>query len=308
VAIGAAAAGTRTASTGAPPAGFFCGTGEPPPRMMNVPSESRQQGRRDLGVNYKGLQVKNKSWWRRIGAVVLGAWLLVGVVILNPFELSDRTPGRRATCVNNIRQLGLALINYEGDQGTLPPAYTVDADGRRLHSWRTLLLPYMDRNRLYDSIRLDEPWDSPHNTQVFSQRPLADVGLEIMRCPSDELANSIPPMTTSYVVVVGPDTAFPGSESVSFADITDGPTETLMIVEIADSGICWMEPRDLEVSQMASTINAPLGQGMCSEHPGGVVVTFADGHTTFLDDTVTADTLKALLTIAGGEDIPESAY
>ena len=45
-------------------------------------------------------------------------------------------------CVNNLKQIALALHNYEEVYKVLPPAYTVDAQGRPLHSWRTLILPY----------------------------------------------------------------------------------------------------------------------------------------------------------------------
>jgi prepilin-type processing-associated H-X9-DG protein len=166
----------------------------------------------------------------------------------------------------------------------------------------------MDRNDIYESIRLDEPWDSPFNSTFNNGGPFADIGLEIITCPSDIEANSIPQTMTSYVVVVGPETAFPGSETVSLDDITDGATNTLLIVEVANSGIRWMEPRDLHVTQMARTVNAAAGQGIRSEHPGGAVVAYADGHTTFLPDTLTAAELDALLTIAGGEEIPDDAY
>ena len=242
--------------------------------------------------------------WRKAGAIVLGAWLLVGVGLLfrdgcHHTAMISRSYGRRAYCNNNVRQLGLALIQYHDQYGSFPPAHTVDVQGRRLHSWRTLLLPYMDRNDIYESLRLDEPWDSTHNRQVFAQ--LRDP--QLMCCPSDERANAVVPTTTSYLAVVGPDTVFPGSESVSLDDITDDATNTLLIVEVANAGILWMEPRDLDVTQMAPTINATTGQGIRSEHTGGAVVAFVDAHTEFLSDSTTAEEIAAMLTIAGGEEV-----
>ena len=59
------------------------------------------------------------------------------------------------------------MNNYEAQHGCFPPAYSVDKDGRPLHSWRVLLLPYLDEEELYKQLRLDEPWDSPHNKAVF---------------------------------------------------------------------------------------------------------------------------------------------
>ena len=256
----------------------------------------------------------NHTGWRKAGVLVVGAWLLVGAALFvldiprfAEFLGNARVEGPRTYCINNIRQLGLALHSYHDQYGSFPPAHTVNAEGRRLHSWRTLLLPYMDRNDFYESLRLDEPWDSAHNSQVFAQRPFAGVGFDIMRCPSDVRENAIPPLATSYLAVVGPDTAFPGSECVSLDDITDDPTQTLLIVEVANSGILWMEPRDLHVTQMATTVNATSGQGICSEHPGGAVVVFADGHTEFLSESTTAEELAAMLTIAGDEEVDRAA-
>ena len=221
--------------------------------------------------------------------------LVAAYYVFLPRVEGPREAGPRATCINNMRQLALALRNYHDDHGSLPPAYTVDDDGRRLHSWRTLILPYLDRNDVYQSLHLDEPWDSPHN------REFAKLGMSVMSCPSDGSVNDVAPQMTPYLAIVGPETAFPDGDSVSLDDITDDPTKTLLIVEVADSGILWMEPRDLDVAQMAPTVNATTGHGIRSEHSGGAVVVFVDGHIEFLSEPTTAEELAAMLTIAGGE-------
>ena len=61
--------------------------------------------------------------------------------------------------MNNIRNITLALLNYADTHKAFPPAYTVDANGNRLHSWRTLLLPYLDQQSLYESIDFSKPWN-----------------------------------------------------------------------------------------------------------------------------------------------------
>ena len=52
----------------------------------------------------------------------------------------------------------------------LPPAYTVDADGRPLHSWRTLILPYLEQEPLYQTIDLSKPWNDPANAKARRNR------------------------------------------------------------------------------------------------------------------------------------------
>ena len=61
---------------------------------------------------------------------------------------------RRTICGENVHRITLAMLLYEHEHGTLPPAWTVDADGNPLHSWRVLLLPYLGEQELYAKIRL----------------------------------------------------------------------------------------------------------------------------------------------------------
>ena len=48
--------------------------------------------------------------------------------------------------MSNLKQIGLALLNYEQTNGRLPPAAVADKQGKAMHSWRTLILPYLERN------------------------------------------------------------------------------------------------------------------------------------------------------------------
>ena len=163
-----------------------------------------------------------------------------------------------------------------------------------MHSWRVLILPYLERQDLYDAYRFDEPWDGPNN------RKLAKEIIDVYCCPSDAPGS---PTNTSYVAVVGPETAWPGSVATKLADFKDGVSKTLLIVEMKNSGIHWMEPRDLDLSQMAQMINAKSGRGPSSNHPGGMNVVFADRSTRFLREDISPATLRALITINGGEKV-----
>ena len=69
-----------------------------------------------------------------------------------------------------------------------------------------------------------------------------------------------------------------------------------------------MEPRDLHVTQMSPSINAKLGQGLSSNHPGGVVVSFANRDTRHLSEELPPEVLRALLTIDGGEKVSYDDY
>jgi hypothetical protein len=196
-------------------------------------------------------------------------------------------------CANRCTQIALAMHNYAQTYRSFPPAYTTDRNGRPLHSWRVLLLPYIEQETLYKKIRLNEPWDSPHNSGVL-QRTI----LTFYHCPS---APS-PETDTNYVMVVGPAAISDGPHSVGFGDIKDGTSNTIMFVEIKNGGIHWAEPCDLDFGSMSFRVNDPNGRGIGSYHPGGAFVKLADASGRFIADDFDPKLLKALITINGGED------
>jgi uncharacterized protein DUF1559 len=236
--------------------------------------------------------------WIQIGVstgivALLASWLFPAFY----FSLvSARTVG----CRNNLKQIGIAMHNYHDEHGCFPPAYIADAGGKPIHSWRVLLLPYLEQDGLYRKYRFDEPWDGPNN------RKLHAAIVDTYSCPEQRARSSRAAATeTSYVVVVGPQTAFPGDRCVSLSQIRDGPAYTLTVVEIKDSGVHWMEPRDLHVTQMNPRINPPRGQGISSHHGHGAHAVTADGAVRYLTDDLSPSELTGLFTINGGEPWPE---
>ncbi|HZL91001.1 MAG TPA: DUF1559 domain-containing protein, partial [Pirellulaceae bacterium] len=208
-----------------------------------------------------------------------------------------RVSARTVGCRHNLANIGIAMHHYHDDYDSLPPAYIADASGKPMHSWRVLLLPYLAQDALYRKYRFDEPWDGPNN------RTLHSAIVDVYCCP-EEHARSSRATDTSYVVVVGPRTAFPGSRCVSLADISDGTTNTLLVVEIKSSGIHWMEPRDLHVTQMSPRINPSRGQGISSHHDRATRALAADGAVRYVRDDLSPSDLTGLLTIDGNEPEP----
>ncbi len=260
-----------------------------------------------LGVAYASVLIwlivrivnRPKQWdkWKSF-AVFLLVSPVIGVMCVVPIfpRLGNGQPSRRSQCKNNLKQIALALYNYHDLYGSLPPAFVADASGRPMHSWRVLLLPFLDHAPLYNRYRFDEPWDGPNN------KKLADTILAIYNCPSDDHGGTGTPSTmTNYVAIVGSETAWPESGTTTFKDFSDGVPNTLLVVEVANSGIHWMEPRDLHLLQMAPTINAKSGQGISSRHTGGANVLAADGSTRFIPDRLSAEDLRAWLTAHGAD-------
>jgi hypothetical protein len=164
-----------------------------------------------------------------------------------------------------------------------------------MHSWRVLILPFLEHQQLYDAYRFDEPWDGPNNRKLAEQvgRIYLRSGLE-----SDQVR------ATSFVAVVGPETAWPGAVARAFKDLGDGSRETLTVVEVPDGHFQWMEPNDLHFDQMSFRINGGSARGLGSRL-GGARVVSADGTVRTLPDDFDPNTLRAMLTANGGEVIHE---
>jgi len=172
--------------------------------------------------------------------VLLGFVLLFPVVIGLLLHAVSRTTAHtwKAVCRNQMKQLAFAMYNYHDTYGTYPPACTTDKTGQPMHSWRTMLLPYLEDDALYKQVDLTTTWNSQTNKQLSSHAAYC------FQCGTAERTGRSG--TTDYVAVVGEGTMWSTEGSRHIAD----PANTIMFIEIADSDIQWAEPRDLTLSEV----------------------------------------------------------
>ncbi len=221
-----------------------------------------------------------------IELLVCLAIIAVVVALLLPVTRT-REPARRSQCRNNLKQIGLALHNYHDTHGSFPPAYTVDSYGNRLHSWRTLILPYMDQGPLYNQLDLSKPWDDPANAEVFKSH------VTCYRCPSSAAA----PDQTSYLAILAPNGCFRGSTTTTITEIEDGTSQTLLVIEVdAAHAVPWMSPADADRDLFLS-----LDANSKLLHSRGMTALMADGSIHTLPADMPAAERVAMLTIAGND-------
>ncbi len=220
--------------------------------------------------------------------VVIG---IVGVfaALILPATRSAKQAGSRTLCMNNLKNITQALINYTENHKGFLPADTVDADGNRLHSWRTLLLPYLDQQALYESIDFSKPWNHPVNKKAFNTQ------LEIFSCPSANL----PPGFTTYLGNATTNGCFAGERPRSFSEITDPHGQTILIAEVASShAVHWMSPEDADENILLN-----FGPGNKTAHNGVVNAGFVDGTAKSLSVDIDPAVGRALMTISGNETL-----
>lgn len=220
------------------------------------------------------------------GLSVASTGFMVGLLL--PAVQSAREAARRMTASNNIKQIGLSMHNYHSAYRHLPPRAITDDAGKPLLSWRVALLPFLEQQALYEQFHLDEPWDSEHNRKLLEKMPA------VYQDPSVATEAG----RTVFQVPMGENYLFGDSEPTGFRDVTDGLSNTIMVVE-ADRGsaVPWTAPQDVQVDA-----DDPLAS-MGHTHPGGFHVLFADGAVKFITHGIDTETFKAMLTRAGGETI-----
>jgi Protein of unknown function (DUF1559) len=210
---------------------------------------------------------------------------LVGLLL--PAVQSARQAARRVQSSNNLKQLSLAMLNFESAHKKFPSTVVVEkASGKPLLSWRVAILPYIEQAELYDQFHLEEAWDSPHNIKLIDKMPA------VFKHPNRQLK----PGHTIYVVPVNDQTALRSDEPTKMSSITDGTSNTILLVEAAnEAAVPWTAPQDLDVD-----FDNPVNKLVAPNTPG-FQAAFCDGSVRYLSQLIDPNVLIALFTRAGGE-------
>jgi type II secretory pathway pseudopilin PulG len=239
-----------------------------------------------------------------IVAIVI-VWVLLALLL--PAVSSAREAARRSQCQNNLKQIILALLNYESAYGRFPPAYVADASGKPVQSWRVLILPFLDERVLFQRYNANEPWNGPNNSKLAAEMP------EVYRCPGQEVGTTTKSFETHYFAIVAPETGWPGIAGRNIRQFSDGTAKTIMVIEATGLGVHWMEPRDVTLAEAVELLTTKPRSGHRHVEDGFLTTTyyetsfrnvsFCDGRVVWMGQFKDADLAIALLTAAGRETI-----
>jgi hypothetical protein len=201
-----------------------------------------------------------------------------------------RYAAARVTSQHNLKQMGLAVHNYHDAMGRFPfpgisspkgqPFGGLPAPNPNL-SWRVAILPYIEQQNLYQQFHIDEPWDSEHNKKLIPLMPKVYSPLGGADAPKGH---------TFYRMFTGPGTF---SAARSFNEITDGTSNTIMILEAGES-VPWTKPDEMPLGEKLPKLG---GHFM-----GKMNVVMGDGSVRTIDLKKIGDaTLRAAITTNGGE-------
>jgi hypothetical protein len=219
---------------------------------------------------------------------VLGI-IVVGILLLLPSVRSAREPARRSQCKSQLKQIALGLRQYADAHGTFPPAYTTAEDGTPLHSWRTLILPYVEESQLYHSIDLSKPWNDLVNVDAFKKV------VDVYQCPSNENEDN----RTTYLAVITPNSLLQATTGRTPAEIEKAASKTVMLIEVGDEkAVPWMQPFDAD-EQVVLGLGAVESQ---LSHPGVTHAAFGDGRVSAINFDMPEDVRRQLIDFVGNDE------
>ncbi len=214
--------------------------------------------------------------------------------LINQIESVSGNTARDSISMNNIKQIMLAMHMFHDVHQRFPPQALADSTGKKLLSWRVMILPYIEQNELYKQFHMDEPWDSEHNRTLIDKMPT------IYKTPGLNKDNS----KTRYVVPLTAKSIFgrPGAACRIF-DITDGTSNTIAIVEsMAERSVIWTKPDDFVVDA-ENPIN-----GLAESDRESFIAGFADGSVRRLKTSAKKSTLLNLFDASDGQVIDSNDF
>jgi prepilin-type N-terminal cleavage/methylation domain-containing protein/prepilin-type processing-associated H-X9-DG protein len=221
-------------------------------------------------------QVRRRAF-TLIELLVVIAIIAVLIALLLPAVQAAREAARRIQCTNNLKQLGLAVANYESANGALPPQETGiwvgNAQPTQYTSWGVTarLAPYMEQGPLFNAMNFDLKYSDPTNTTVSYLK------INFLICPSE--VDPFPPAgtTTPFAVsnygwnvgdwyVFGGGGATPNrspffiNTSRTLAAITDGLSNTVFAAEVKANQPLYKScatPTGISATNIPNVANSP---------------------------------------------------
>jgi hypothetical protein len=201
---------------------------------------------------------EGSSFWPSLGPLSVTAGL--AIVSFLPTLGNNHEPFDRAACRTNLKQVGIAIHSHHEDHAVLPLPSTGDPSV----SWRVSLLPYLEHDEIFKRYDANVAWDHSGNLST-AQEIIPEYA-----CPSasryDRHLDKQSRSFTAFVMLTGQSTVSSNAKGMTFANIKDGTSNTLMVVEACGQNIVWTEPRDSSIDAMPLGINL-RGKGT-SDSPG----------------------------------------
>jgi hypothetical protein len=241
-----------------------------------------------------------------------------------------REAARRMQCMNNLKQIALAVHNYENATREFPPAYV--NIGQAQHNMLTYILPQMEQQAIFDKYDFTRPWNNSFNRLAVENE------ISGFRCPSapkqsnakwisDYAACTLfttPARTTllsgNHIQSRSDWQSVLQQTSTTVADVRDGLSNSFLFFEDSGrptnfrktgpqpgnvSGARWADVESYfhvhDTCGGTSVMNCHNNNEIFSFHSGGCIFAVADGSVRFESDTISPEVFVSLFTRAAGD-------
>ena len=259
-----------------------------------------------------------------IELLVVIAIIAVLIALLLPAVQAAREAARRAQCINNLKQIGLALHNYHDTQQTFPSGGWI-VSGMNI-GWSAAILPGLEQAALFSALNFNHPYNDVSNSSAVA------TVLTVYLCPSEPRKTFWNQLTSDPFVSADADYggmdgprgllvpplvnnpprgAMIFNTCLGFNQITDGTSQTIQVGEAPEAiNAMWASGHNVFDQYMPINARPPVeyGEELTSQHPGGVNTLFADGSVHWLKQTMNPAALAALCTRAGGEALSADSF
>lgn len=238
--------------------------------------------------------------------IVLGIFFVVFVLcggvlaaLLLPAVSAARDAARQMEDSNKIKQIALAMHNYQDVYRALPASFAINSNGEKVWSWKVAILPYIEETRQYQQVDFNnmKPWDDLSN---MSMQGASSPYFKSAR--ADNLSNA---NAANVFLISSPqklesgNTMFIDGEFPKFKECSDGLSNTIAAVMLAKHSAPWASPENLTPDEAFQLIK---------NEDRFFIAMFLDGSVRRLSVDIDKDTFMALVTRDGGEIIDAEQF
>ena len=233
-----------------------------------------------------------------LGIVFFVMVVVIGVLValLLPAVQQARTAARSVQSKNNLKQIGLAMHNYHDVYSMFPPGGIYTKNDEPYNAWMTSLLPFVEQAYLYNQIDFNQPWTAPKNQPFFQSVIPAFLNPNI----GPQVSKVVGGFGASHYA--GNSQVLKKNEGTTISDIADGTSNTILAGEVSGGFMAWGDPENRR-DPANGLGTAPNQFGGPASGRGGVNMLMADGSVRFISENINPQTLKALASPDGNEQV-----